>query len=167
MAAELSFPDEYHGRFRFYGPPLPYPGKCAVCGNVKEQVVDFGATVDGFGAVLLCHRCVIEAFGQLVRNGVVEVPQPIPPAEYQAIANDLSEAFNEHLAGLRDLFNARDGLLASLNDAVAENGSGTDSGSSGEVSDEGSRTNPQDDSPSGDKRPARVSSRRTHEIPGL
>jgi len=44
---------------------LPFPGKCACCGEIDRDCVDFGRTVDWEGATLLCTVCVAEAFSVL------------------------------------------------------------------------------------------------------
>lgn len=50
---------------------LPFPAKCACCGEIDRDCVDFGRTVDWEGATLLCTICVAEAFSVL--DPVVDV----------------------------------------------------------------------------------------------
>lgn len=48
-------------RFRLLDKPTINPGKCAVCGGVETPVIDFGATVQFYGAVMICTTCLAEA----------------------------------------------------------------------------------------------------------
>lgn len=59
-------------RMQYYHLPVVNPGKCACCGSVERPVVDFGMTIEFYGAVLLCVTCLAEA-GQIV--GLVPVEQ--------------------------------------------------------------------------------------------
>lgn len=133
MTAELS-PSEINGRFKFIEPPFPLPGKCAVCGNARRPVVDFGATVDYYGAVLICEACIIQAFSLLAKIGRVEVPQSVPPEEYQRIADDLKEAFDGSVGNIRNLLDAYSGFSTSVSHALARAGDETSEGTSGESS---------------------------------
>jgi len=54
-------PSEVNSRFKVLPRPFPNPGKCAVCGGVKTPVVDFGFTVQFYGAVMICTVCLSEA----------------------------------------------------------------------------------------------------------
>ena len=54
-------PSEVNSRFKVLPRPFPNPGKCAVCGGVKTSVVDFGLTVQFYGAVMICTVCLSEA----------------------------------------------------------------------------------------------------------
>jgi len=38
----------------------PYPNKCAVCGSVERDLIDFGLTFDFEGAVMFCTDCCAE-----------------------------------------------------------------------------------------------------------
>lgn len=51
-----------NGRFKSFERPNVAPGKCAVCGAVNKPVVDFGMTLDYYGAVQLCGDCISEAY---------------------------------------------------------------------------------------------------------
>jgi hypothetical protein len=39
---------------------LPMPGTCATCGSNQRGCVDFGITVEYFGALLICESCIID-----------------------------------------------------------------------------------------------------------
>lgn len=159
MAAELS-PRDINSRFKHYGPPFPLPGKCCVCGNVRTPVVDFGASVDGFGAVLMCENCVVEAYNILVRDGAVEVPQSTPVEEYTKIADDLKEALSDTVSSITNLFDASDGLLRGITHEVALRSDEDSSGTDGEKPSGPEGTDEQISDNAGDKGPASVPSSR-------
>lgn len=52
---------QINGRFKIRPAGDAAPGKCSVCGNVKNQVVDFDLDVDFYGAVAICTECFISA----------------------------------------------------------------------------------------------------------
>lgn len=52
-------------RFKVLERPTLSPGKCAVCGAVDREVVDFGLNVMRYGAVMLCVTCLREAAGRI------------------------------------------------------------------------------------------------------
>lgn len=106
-------------RFRYVEPPFPLPGKCAVCGNVKRPVVDFGASVEPYGAVLLCISCVAEAHEVLVREGLVEMPQTVTPEEIKAAGDRLNYEFGTYLTAFSSLLDDYFNLLSSSNEQVA------------------------------------------------
>lgn len=53
MTMELTLSD-INGRFQLLQRPAALPGNCAICGAVDKPVVDFGLTVEFFGAVYIC-----------------------------------------------------------------------------------------------------------------
>lgn len=169
MSAELSS-HEANSRFKYLEPPFPLPGKCAVCGNVKRPVVDFGANIDPYGAVLICTACVAEAHALLVRHDVVRVPQAPSAEELRAVHEQIKEEFDVRMGSFSDLLDRYDGLLRSSADAVAQASVGDSDETTG-VADEGSKLpdEPSDNS-AGNKGPARVSSssvKRTNTTAGL
>lgn len=89
-----------NGRFQFLERPAALPGKCAVCGAVDKPVVDFGLTVDYYGAVIFCTDCIREAYG-VVENNVgpaqgTSLPYA-PPIDIEAV--------NEYLGRTLDATN--------------------------------------------------------------
>lgn len=59
----MGLPDSViNGRFKVTERPETAPGKCTVCGAVNKPVVDYDATVDFYGAILICGECIREAF---------------------------------------------------------------------------------------------------------
>lgn len=60
MSAELS-ESLLNGRFQLLERPTVLPGSCAVCGSVERPVVDFQATVEWYGAILICTDCILAA----------------------------------------------------------------------------------------------------------
>lgn len=162
MSAELS-PRDINGRFRFYGPPFPLPGKCAVCGNVRTPVIDFGASVDGFGAILICQTCVEEAFNTLVKHDAVVVPQTVPAEVYEQQIFNLKEALDATVGNLRSLFDAGNVVLRNLADEVTLRSDEDDSGTDGEESARSEGTDEQTSDDAGNEGPPSVSGSRVRE----
>lgn len=75
-------------RMQYLHLPVVHPGKCACCGSIERPVVDFGMTIEFYGAVLLCVTCLAEA-GQIV--GLV------PVAELRAAQESLAQSIDENL----------------------------------------------------------------------
>lgn len=106
MNVELS-ESVINGRFKYSEKPMALPGKCAVCGSVERPVIDFGADVDGYGAVLICADCIRTA-AQLVSlvEGDVQT-QVVPPLNFLDV-----EAVNEYLARTNAANAALNSILA-------------------------------------------------------
>lgn len=151
MTAELSLED-LNGRFKYLNPPFPLPGKCAVCGNVRTPVVDFGATVDHYGALLICERCIIQAFSLLTKIGVVEVPQSVPAETYQAIKDELKDNVDAAILSLTSLLSGFGDLDRNLAEELAQRESESDSGSGKGTSETASGTDGQIGDDAGDER---------------
>ena len=75
-------------RFQLTEVPLVSPGKCAVCGSATKPVVDFGMTIQFYGAVLMCVECLSEASARI---GMV------PRSELEACEARLSQSFQDEL----------------------------------------------------------------------
>lgn len=54
-------PSDVNSRFKLLPKPTIHPGKCACCGAVNCPVVDFGFSLIGYGAIMLCVNCLSEA----------------------------------------------------------------------------------------------------------
>ena len=117
--SEALTPEEANRRFHYVEPPFPLPGKCAVCGNVRRPVIDFGANVDPYGAVLLCIACVAEAYEILAREGLVEVPQTPTLKELRDSADRLNDEFGTYTTALASLLDDYLVLLSRSNEQVA------------------------------------------------
>lgn len=98
-----------NGRFKVTERPTVFPGKCAVCGTVERAVVDFGMTLDYYGAVLLCVECVTSAY-TTVQLVVGDEGSSTP-----AVPHFLDEvAINEYVRSANDSIN-RLSILLGLN----------------------------------------------------
>lgn len=98
-----------NGRFKVTERPTVFPGKCAVCGTVERAVVDFGMTLDYYGAVLLCVECVTSAY-TTVQLVVGDEGSSTP-----AVPHFLDEvAINEYVRSASDSIN-RLSILLDLN----------------------------------------------------
>lgn len=87
---ELDFiPSPLNSRFQLSPLPSANPGHCAVCGCVDRPVVDFGMTIQFFGAVLICVVCMTEA---------AKVIQMVPISELHAAEESLTQSFDVQLA---------------------------------------------------------------------
>jgi hypothetical protein len=140
---------EINGRFQILERPMALPGNCAVCGAVNKPVVDFGLSLDWYGAVYICVED-LQAAARIV--GMVEKPvqtelvqAPVPEKEItDGFLTDLTDLFNAYISGLSSIRN----LPASSNPTVPDGNSvGTheDSGSDIKASDSTLR----DERPSG------------------
>lgn len=158
MSAELS-PHEANSRFHYLEPPFPLPGKCAVCGNVKRPVVDFGQNIDPYGAVLICTACVSEAHALLVRHGVVRVPQTTSKEDLEAVHQQIKEEYDANLGRISDLLDRYDGLLRHSAYNLAEASAGNSDETTGEPVGADKPADKPADNPARNKGPARVSSR--------
>ena len=94
-------------RFRLLDKPTINPGKCAVCGGVETPVIDFGATVQFYGAVMICTTCLAEAARGI---GMVPVSEVV---DSQKAAD---QVVNEYLANhnLKVITNEQFGSISSL-----------------------------------------------------
>lgn len=75
-------------RFQLLPSPVAIPGKCAVCGTSTRPVVDFGMTLEFYGAVYLCETCLTEAARAI---GMVSI------SEYNEAKEGSSQSFSENL----------------------------------------------------------------------
>jgi hypothetical protein len=93
---------------------LPNPGTCCVCGSNQRGCVDFGITVEYFGAVLICEECIldisnVEQLGLITRSEVAQMMEQ----------NELLLAREERVQ--RERYQLRDAVVAvvdSFNRAV-------------------------------------------------
>lgn len=116
MAGTDSFPAVAPtSRFQLLPSPVVAPGKCAVCGVAEGPVVDFGMTIQFYGAVLFCVTCMTEAAG---------VVNMVPRALLSAAEESLSQSFEQQIIA-RDLvvfeydrYIATTSALSMLSDAV-------------------------------------------------
>lgn len=105
-----------NGRFKVTERPTVFPGKCAVCGTVERAVVDFGMTLDYYGAVLLCVECVTSAY-TTVQLVVGDEGSSTP-----AVPHFLDEvAINEYVRSASDSIN-RLSILLDLNGVPSSKG---------------------------------------------
>jgi len=75
-------------RFQLYPSPVAAPGKCAICGAVNRPVVDFGMTVEFYGAVLFCVECMESAARTI---------DMVPRRELSAAEESLAQSFATQL----------------------------------------------------------------------
>jgi len=87
------------------------PAKCAVCGSVERDVVDFSMSVEDYGAVLLCISCVAAA-AQLIKYVSSENVEKVE-AEKELILKNLTSA----VAVLREFVGE---LNESISDAISD-----------------------------------------------
>lgn len=107
--AEQDFPIvSTTSRFQVYPVPMVIPGKCAVCGNPNNPVVDFGMTLQFYGAVYLCFTCVEEAGAAI---GLVPVSKLREAQESLAQSVDETLAANGKVAITNE---QRDSLLVAV-----------------------------------------------------
>ena len=86
---ELDFlPAPLNSRFQTYSSPMSSPGKCSVCGAVDRPVVDFGVTIQYYGAVVFCFVCMTEA---------ARVIDMVPRSELTTAEEGLTQSFNSVL----------------------------------------------------------------------
>ena len=81
-------PSPLNSRFTLTPFPVATPGKCAVCGAVDRHVVDFGMTIQFYGAVVFCVTCLTEA---------AAIIQMVPLADLSAAEEGLTQSFEENL----------------------------------------------------------------------
>lgn len=108
-----------NSRFHYVEPPFPLPGKCAVCGNVKRPVIDFGASIELYGAVLLCITCVAEAYEVLIRESIVEVPQTINVSEIEVATQRMKNEFRDNLDRIHSMLDVYSSVLSDSDEQVA------------------------------------------------
>ena len=105
-----------NGRFKVTERPTVFPGKCAVCGTVERAVVDFGMTLDYYGAVLLCVECITSAYT------TVQLVVGDESASTPAVPHFLDEvAINEYVRSANNSIN-RLRVLLDLNAVPASKG---------------------------------------------
>src|SRR4030095_3980792 len=100
-------------RFQLLSSPLVPPGKCAVCGTPSRPVVDFGMTLEFYGAVYLCTVCLTEA-GRAINMVTAE--------EFARAEADSSLSFEEQLnaRGMKAISNERYDSLAMAITAISD-----------------------------------------------
>lgn len=110
--SETSLPQAHPlSRFQLLSSPIATPGKCACCGTATRPVIDFGMTLEFYGAVYLCETCLTEAASTIGMRTA---------EEYDAARAGSSQAFNEQLlaqdmvAISRERYNAISMAVASL-----------------------------------------------------
>lgn len=97
-------------RFRILDNPNLAPGKCALCGSVGgdgRQFVDFGKTMNWYGAVYFCTFCVAEAANILGLGNVVSEQNEIGRLQFEnqatlSQAGQLQEQVNAYRLLLRN-----------------------------------------------------------------
>jgi hypothetical protein len=113
------------------GYQLPPPGKCASCGDTDRDCVDFGITIDYYGAVLICTLCLRSAAAEwpnvisLIDTGMYqELSQEYDKlyAENQAIPNMIEEVRNELFDIINSLSNRLKRYSEQLSDKSANPG---------------------------------------------
>lgn len=95
-------------KFHWLERPAALPAKCISCGSVNKPVIDFGMSLNRYGAVYFCEDCIGEA---------ARVMGFIKPEE--AIAQKLKseQSTNDYLSS-NDLVAVPRGIYADLNDAI-------------------------------------------------
>ena len=163
MSVELS-ESVINGRFKYSEKPMALPGKCAVCGSVERPVVDFGADVDGYGAVLICSDCIKSA-AELVSlvEGNVQT-QVVPPLNFLDV-----EAVNEYLARSNVASAALNSILADYIAArqMAGEATGDDAGIHEEPAESTKSVNESDTTISVSEGPLSVPANRSSEQSGF
>lgn len=102
-----------NGRFKVHDRPVAAPGCCSVCGSVERPVVDFGTSVDFYGAVVICTDCIREAAEAVAYyNGesASEKTQAASPIDYLD-----AEAINEYVRMASSVTDRLSRILAPLN----------------------------------------------------
>lgn len=155
-------------RFQLYPSPVAAPGKCAICGAVNRPVVDFGMTIQFYGAVMFCVECMTsaartidmvprtelsaaeEALSQSFAHQLIERDLvAISHDHYVAITTNLSHLSNAVLSAGTYHANMVAESFASAEPSLFDDPEGIESGDAG--------SSEQDDNVVGDEGPARVS----------
>lgn len=103
-------------RFHYLERPVAPPAKCMVCMGYNNPVVDFGMSIDRYGAVVICVPCITEA-GRVV--GLVSAGEVSAEKQYaeRFIENYLND--NSLVAIPRDFFDTALDSVRGLSDALA------------------------------------------------
>jgi hypothetical protein len=98
----VELPDSViNGRFQYLDRPNVLPGHCAVCGSVERPVIDFGMSLDGYGAVLLCVECLQTAVSLVA---MVEGASPVvSPHIIKPDAGTINEYITASLSAVNSL----------------------------------------------------------------
>ena len=112
---ETSLPPAQHplSRFQLLQRPMVIPGHCAVCGTPNRPVVDFGMTLEFYGAVYLCEVCLTEAARTI---GMVTAE------EFAKVKAGLSQSLEDKLKskGMRAVSNERFDILIMAINALSD-----------------------------------------------
>lgn len=102
-------------RFTLLPTPVVAPGKCVVCGAVDRPVVDFNATVEFYGAILLCNICLCEAasgVGMVAESLLIEAQEELA----QSFESELEK--RNMVAVSHDFVHVLSGVLTSISDSI-------------------------------------------------
>lgn len=122
-------PSQVNSRVKVLERPFISPGKCIMCGAVDRPVVDFGANIRNYGAVMFCTLCIAEigaAVGlvpesQLIDNervvGVI-VNDYLSSHNLKAVTNDYLDLVD---TAVSNIANSRHSSVYDLSVQDAEN----------------------------------------------
>lgn len=157
----VELPDSViNGRFHYLERPNVLPGHCAVCGSVERPVIDFGMSLDGYGAVLLCVECLQTAVS------LVHMVEGASPVVSPHIIKPDAGAINEYIASSLSAINSLNVVLEYFGFVPSDSetpilGESKDEGISSESEQEPEPTVAQSDNIPVNKRSSRVPASRS------
>lgn len=140
---------EINGRFQILNRPMALPAKCCVCGAVNKPVLDFGLSLDWYGAVYICVedlQAAARIVGMVDEQAQTELVQaPIPEKEItDGFLTDITNLLNDYISGISNLRSLPPSTNSEVPDGNSE-GTHEDSGSDTKASD----STPRDERPTG------------------
>lgn len=95
-------------KFQITDKPMALPAKCVVCGAVDRPVLDFGMSLDWYGAILFCIECMASAARAINYAPVAEIEERERSAqavydrqdEVVTMLNNAAVQINDLTAGL-------------------------------------------------------------------
>jgi hypothetical protein len=91
------------------------PANCAVCGSIRRPLVDFGMTLDFYGAVYICTECMAD--GAKAMGYQDEEKLRLEEQLHAAVAG-LDKASRRMVAGLSELHNIVSTTIADANSII-------------------------------------------------
>lgn len=152
-------PSQVNSRVNLLERPFISPGKCIMCGAVDRPVVDFGANIRNYGAVMFCTTCITElgsAVGLVPESLVINTEKAVGVIVSDFLAaHNLMAVSSEYIINLGDsLNNLSAGFVSSMYDFSVQDTEDVSDDSVGNASSDTEERSDSDSSSSGSKQPS-------------